>query len=283
VPEAYGGVVLPRRTGVGEVIGLGRKRPDGNKIVELRKQHGLKQEVLAEKVSISVRLLRDIERKNHEVPSTTLTAIATELKVSPDQITLPAQEDSQQDQLLKLRLIRSASELKGLAQEAHQFWWDVNVDPTAATTKEMQQLLRIIRRLMEMPSITDEFDNEDATGPKDAPNDFGYIKRLARLKESLDTLWEAGVGVLAATYWANLVTDKEDKTPGALKKIRIPGSEEFLKFVCTLEIRFVPSNVDEEVISIDLGVPWERIESLFQLEKGSLEALTRRLREDLAS
>jgi transcriptional regulator with XRE-family HTH domain len=172
---------------VGEVIGLGRKRPDGNKIVELRKQRGLKQEVLAEKVSISVRLLRDIERKNHAVPSTTITAIATELKVTPDQIILRSQHDSQQYQMLKLKPIRSACELERLASNAvHRYSWDVSVDPTAATAKEMQQLLRIVRRLVECLSVTDEFDSENATGGKaEAPDDFGCHKistapRIAR-------------------------------------------------------------------------------------------------------
>jgi transcriptional regulator with XRE-family HTH domain len=68
---------------MGEVIGLGRKRPDGRKVIELRKQKGVKQSDLARRAHISERLLRDIERKNHPVPSTIITALATELKVTP--------------------------------------------------------------------------------------------------------------------------------------------------------------------------------------------------------
>jgi transcriptional regulator with XRE-family HTH domain len=253
---------------VGEVIGLGRKRPDGNKIVELRKQRGLKQEVLAEKVSISVRLLRDIERKNHAVPSTTITAIATELKVTPDQIILRSQHDSQQYQMLKLKPIRSACELERLASNAvHRYSWDVSVDPTAATAKEMQQLLRIVRRLVECLSVTDEFDSENATGGKaEAPDDFGYVTRLARLQESLDTLWEGGVGVLAATYYRNSLTNQKDKSPG-LPKIPIPGSKQFWKSEGILEIRFVPAKVDEEVISIDTGLPLEHVKRLLERKR----------------
>src|SRR5437762_3147315 len=69
---------------MGDVIGLGRKRPNGAKIVNLRKKQGLKQETLAERANnISVRLLRDIERRNHPVAATTLTAIATALQTTP--------------------------------------------------------------------------------------------------------------------------------------------------------------------------------------------------------
>ena len=48
---------------MGELIDPGRKQPNGSKIVELRKRNGMKQETLAKDADISVRLLRDIEKK----------------------------------------------------------------------------------------------------------------------------------------------------------------------------------------------------------------------------
>lgn len=264
-------LAIKEHEAMGEAIGLGRKRPDGEKIVELRKQLGLKQEALANRVSISVRLLRDIEKKNHPVPSTTITAIATELKVSPDRITVPDQDGSEQDQMLKLKRVRSATELAHVGGEVQEYWWDVRVDPTAATAKEMQQLLRIIRRLVDRSSkITDEFDDQDATGPTaDPPEDYGYIARLARLQEAIDTLWANGVGVLAASYYKNVVTDKDDESLRG-PKVRVPTGK---IWICTgkLEIRFVPRDVEEIEIPADTGVPLDQVESLLGIEEESAE------------
>jgi len=274
---------------MGEAVGLGRTQPDGAKIVELRKRSRLKQEALANQAGLSVRLLREIERRNHSVPLTTITAIATALKVPPDQITLDPDisRNTQYPQYpnLKLRPVRSAYELCHLAEEAHQYYWDLSVTPTAATAKEMQQLLRIIRRLVERFSVTDEFDNEDAPKPKaDPPNDLGYIPRLARLQQSLDTLWAGGVGVLAGSYYRQSLTSKKDKSPG----MRLPrlltskgGKRPRIKFRGNskqiwiiqgiLEIRFVPGEVNEEEICIDIGIPPDHPESL-DSEMESLES-----------
>jgi DNA-binding XRE family transcriptional regulator len=83
-------VVLQKELGMREVIGFGRRQLDGGKVVKLRKQLEMKQEDLAERAHISVRHLREIERTNKTVKGTTITAIATVLKVQPDEITLPA-------------------------------------------------------------------------------------------------------------------------------------------------------------------------------------------------
>ena len=78
---------------MGEVMGLGTRQPDGRKIVKLRKQLEMKQEELAERARISVRHLREIERTNKSVPGTTITAIATVLKVTPGEIILRASNE----------------------------------------------------------------------------------------------------------------------------------------------------------------------------------------------
>ena len=170
----YGGVMLLKEPEMGEKIGLGRRRVDGGKVVALRKQLGMKQEDLAERADISERHLREIERTNKPVLGTHITAIATALKVPPNEITLPASNETAPDDKgrtelrhdptqLKLRAVRSASELSDLASGAHRYNWELGVDPTAATAKEMQQLLYIIRRLVKRDSATDEFDIDNVT------------------------------------------------------------------------------------------------------------------------
>lgn len=259
----YGGVMLLKEPEMGEVIGLGRRRPDGGKVVKLRKRLGMKQEELAERAHVSVRHLREIERTNRSVPGTTITAIATVLKVSPDEITLPVSNETTPDEYdrtqLKLRAVRSASELSRQANDAHRYNWDLSVDPTPATAKEMQQLLQIIRRLVERGSVTDEFDTDSVTGQlADYPNDFGLITRLARLQELLNALLASGVGVLAGSYHNQSWT--EDKGPMTLP-MPVPGNDgRRLKLEQILEIRFVPRDVEEKVISPDLDPKFEEIE-----------------------
>ena len=137
---------------MGDVIGLGRKRPNGKKIVELRNKHGQKQEALAKKVSISVRVLRDIERSNHPVPATTITAIATALETTPDEITLSTPDGTPASSvpLLKLTAIRSAKDLNALAHDATQFEYALEVDPSAVTAPDMQWLLAWFLLLSEL-------------------------------------------------------------------------------------------------------------------------------------
>ena len=116
------------------------------------------------------------------------------------------------------------------------------MDPTAVTAKEMQQLLHIIRRLVERLTVTDEFDNDNVTGPRaEAPDDFGLITRLARLQELLNALLAGGVGVLAAAYYNHSWT--EEKGPRTVP-MPVPGNDgRRLKFEQILEIRFVPRDV----------------------------------------
>ena len=96
----YGGIMLLEEQKM--VIGSGRL-PDGGKIVELRKRHEIKQADLAKRASISERQLRKIERENVTVPGTTVTAIATALKVSPDEITLRASNETVSTTMAALR------------------------------------------------------------------------------------------------------------------------------------------------------------------------------------
>lgn len=149
------------------MMGLGTRQPDGGKVVKLRKQLEMKQEDLAERAHISVRHVREIERANKSVPGTTITAIATVLKVHPDEITLSLSKETIPDEndssRLKLRAVRSASELARLAF-ADRYIWDLCVDPTAATARELQQLLYIVCRVVERGNVTDEFDTDNVTG-----------------------------------------------------------------------------------------------------------------------
>ena len=137
------------------------------------------------------------------------------------------------------------------------------MDPTAVTAKEMQQLLHIIRRLVERLTVTDEFDNDNVTGPRaEAPDDFGLITRLARLQELLNALLAGGVGVLAAAYYNHSWT--EEKGPRTVP-MPVPGNDgRRLKFEQILEIRFVPRDVQEKVISPDLDPKFEEIQEVLK-------------------
>ena len=108
--------------------------------------------------------------------------------------------------------------------------WDLCVDPSAATAREMEQLLYIVRRIVERGNVTDEFDIDNATGGYALhPDNFGSITRLARLQELLDALLVGGVGILAGSYY-----DREG----------LKGPQQILY------IHFVPSGVGEKVISV---------------------------------
>ena len=130
------------------------------------------------------------------------------------------------------------------------------MDPTAATAKEMQQLLHIIRRLMERDNVTDEFDKENVTQWYTAPANFGKITRLARLQELLDTLLAGGVGVLAGSYYDHSWADSEDRSP-ATARIRLRGG--VMKAEEVFEIRFAPRDVEELIISPRLDPNFDEI------------------------
>jgi transcriptional regulator with XRE-family HTH domain len=201
---------------------MGKRQPDGKKIVQLREQKGMKQTELFEKARISERLLRDIERTNKPVSPTHITAIATALGTTSDEITLSTPDETSDAlaSLLKLRAVRSASELNTLASSADRYDWRLNVDPSVATAENMQNLMTILRRVVKGAPV-DEFDELS----------FGQILRLARLQELLDQLHANGVGVLAGICFQH----NEDVYSDAEV------------FLC---VHFVTSEVDEEVITL---------------------------------
>jgi transcriptional regulator with XRE-family HTH domain len=232
------------------VIGLGRKQPDGAKILNLRKQKGLKQEALADQARLSVRLLRDIERSNHPVRSTTITAIATALQTTPDEITLSTDGTSDSSvSLLKLTAIRSAKDLSALASTANSYDWTLEVDPSPATAKDMQRLMMVVSRFVH-PSERDEFDQEP----------FGEIPRLAWLQQLLEQLHEQEVGVIAGKYARHSLA-RENDFPffGRATVTDIPGKPEWLiKTEFVLCLRLVPAEKEEGDIQFRPGKSLER-------------------------
>jgi transcriptional regulator with XRE-family HTH domain len=235
---------------MGDVIGLGRKRPDGNKIVNLRKQKGLKQERLADEANISVRLLRDIEKSNHPVPATTITAIATALQTTPDEVTLSTPDGTPASSvpLLKLTAIRSAKDLSALASDADEFEWKLEVDPSPVTAPNMQHLMTIVRRLVDRWNWKDEFDMEP----------FGEIPRLARLQELLEQLREQGVGVIAGKYVRNSLVRTEDAD--SFLDSAIPDKPEWsIRTEFILCLHLVPAEKQEGDAQIRPGKPLDRL------------------------
>jgi transcriptional regulator with XRE-family HTH domain len=244
--------------------------------VELRKEKGLKQGDLADTAKISVRLLGDIERNNHPVPATTITAIAAELKVNPSDITLstPDASSPKAESLLKLRAVRSATALSALAEGATRYEWRLKIDPSAATTADMQAVMKIIQRLVarwlmnpsglltmpptqhlgSMEYVGDQFDNEK----------FGEISRLTHLQDLLTRLRTNGVNVIAGTYTHSWLRSLfEDETwHSDLIWVRVPGktAAEIFETNLVLSLRFVPCDVEEEVVPINTGPSLEEFE-----------------------
>jgi transcriptional regulator with XRE-family HTH domain len=232
-----------------DVIGLGKKRPDGAKIVNLRKQKGMKQEDLANRANISVRLLRDIERSNHPVPATTITAIATALQTTPDEISLSTPDGTPDSSvsLLKLTAIRSGKDLSALASGATSFEWMLETDPSPVTAKDMQNLLMIVNRHVDWSS-KDEFDEEP----------FGEIPRLARLQELLERLREQGVGVIAGKYVRHWLTRAKGDFFADFKPI--PGKPKWaVGTAFTLCLHLVPAEKEEGDIQIWPGKSLDRL------------------------
>lgn len=235
----YGGVIAKSTSTAGnimaEVIGFGRMRPNGAKIVELRKRRGMKQEVLADNARISERQLREIERTNKPTHATTITAIATALGATAREITLstPDEEPEKSGPLLKLEAIQSAKNLAHIAQSADDYGYLLKVDPSVETAAEMQELMTIVRHYV--TGQPDEF----------AKVLFGDIPRLARLHQLLEKLRAGDVGVLAGT-----IVIAEHDLPHVPRSISGDGKRALLL------IFFQPIAVKEEVISMDLIVNW---------------------------
>ena len=51
--------------------------------------------------------------------------------------------------LLKLKVVRSATELNRLAVSAQEYEWRLKVEPSAATAEDMRKVMAIVARLVE--------------------------------------------------------------------------------------------------------------------------------------
>jgi transcriptional regulator with XRE-family HTH domain len=236
-------------TSMGEVIALGKKRPNGAKIVQLRKERGMKQEALAKAANeMSVRLLRDIEKLNRPVPVTTITAIATALRITPDEITLSTPDGTPASSVprLKLTAVRSATELSALTSGTTDYEWELQVDPTTVTAPDMQALMVIVSRLVAGEGkfdvrVWDQFDQQA----------FPQIPRLARLHELLAKLLNEGVGVIAGRYARRSLKKTKD---AGLDSFCITGNSEWsIEYEYILCLHFVPAENQESDIPINPG------------------------------
>jgi transcriptional regulator with XRE-family HTH domain len=276
----------------------GKKRPNGGKIVELRRAKELKQGGLADEARISVRLLRDIERNNHPVPTTTITAIAAVLKVSAGEITLssPGASPTMGESLLKLTAVRSATKLSALAEHATKYEWKIKTDASTAIAADMQAVMTIVQRLVAEsvgtysgPSVMEAFGTWGPLVPKfimpplenldDSPEEvqdefdreeFGEIARLARLQDLITRLRTNGVNVIAGTYtyaWLRNKRKREIPSDNAIW-VRVPAKgkttlSQIFQTELVLSIYFVPGEVEEEVVSIKTGPSLEDFERDF--------------------
>jgi hypothetical protein len=207
---------------------------------------------------------------------TIITAIAAELKVNPGDITLstPGASPTKAGSLLKLRAVHSATELSALAEGATRYEWRLKIDPSAATTADMQAVMTIVRRLvarwlmnpsgfLTMPP-TQHLGSMEYVGDQFDKENFGEIPRLTLLQDLLTRLRTNGVNVIAGTYTHSWLRSLfEDETwRSDLIWVRVPGktAEEIFETELVLSIHFVPSEVEEEVVQIKTGPSLEDFE-----------------------
>ena len=81
---------------------------------------------------------------------------------------------------------------------------------------------------------------------------FGQIPRLARLQHLLEKLRANEVGVLAGNYVRRSLIDKDAVTPQDLVFPSRDGKR-MIKSERRIRVHFVPSGVDEEVITIPVN------------------------------
>jgi transcriptional regulator with XRE-family HTH domain len=259
---------------MGEVRNIGRKRPNGEKIMQLRKEKGMNQADFACRAGTSERVLREIERRNHLVPATVITSIAAALEVSAGDITVSTPDappiklviaagvaQGRTESLLKLRVVRSATELSALAERAHKYDWKLKIDPSEATASDMQAVLRIVKRIVHGRSFdhksSDEFDKQE----------FGEIPRLARLSDLLTRLGANTVNVIAGVYthsWLRNepIEDWSDILDYSFTWVRDPktNTQKIFLTELVLLVHFVPSDVEDEVVQIETGPSLEDFE-----------------------
>ena len=151
--------------------------------------------------------------------------------------------------VLKLTVIRSAKNLSALASGATVFQWDVEVDPSPVTDKDMRHLLRIVERLVSS-SGRDEFDEEP----------FGQIPRLARLQQLLEQLREQGVGVIAGKFGRHSLVSRAGQDPFITTLTPIPGKPKWsINTHFILCLHFVPAEKQEGDIQIKPGNSLDRL------------------------
>src|SRR5262249_46288991 len=149
---------------------------------------------------------------------------------NPTDITLstPDASPTKAGSLLKLRAVRSATELSALAERATKYEWRLKIDPSTATAADMQAVMTIVKRLVAEssgtasgPSVMEAFGIEGPIVPSGVltmppienldgspenirdefdKEEFGEIPRLARLQDLLTRLRTNGVNVIAGTY-----------------------------------------------------------------------------------
>jgi transcriptional regulator with XRE-family HTH domain len=189
-----------------KAIGVGRRRPDGARIVAIRRQKGLKQEDLASRARMSVRTLRDVERSNHPIPATTITAIARELKVSSDEIILKTPEDSQDDQKLEEfspQIMLREVDVDGLAQllrKANKIDW--HLDHLQLVDEKMCGLLEEFGQAVNQfhRYFHDPIECEEDSDPFSLGAQLTHMKKRQVVAKLMERLAEDRISVLGVEY-----------------------------------------------------------------------------------
>lgn len=230
---------------------MSRVTPDGKKIAQFRKELSLSQEALAEG-RISVRLLRDVERRDKPLGEVVLRNIATALKRPLDAIVLKQApkvdwetiaRPRSRSQLL-LELVKSGSELQTAAYYSAKFSWALEAEPVSETASLMEEVLKIVSREvnrgMDDPRFSDD-PYRRKTDDYDAQHEFPTLFRIARLNEILQLLAGRGIAVLSNTYVHRLCTERDGF---AIDEDQV-----------RLYLGFYPEGTTAKIVHIDPGLP----------------------------
>jgi transcriptional regulator with XRE-family HTH domain len=206
----------------------GRVTPNGQKIKELRKAAGIKQEVFADTdhASVPLRTYSNIENKNSPITHAKLDRIASLLKVPVEDLVLPEhargarQQSGTISQVFELQRQNSAAKiLKWRAYNSIEF--EILVDLKPAQAAHVEELLTIIEYSC-LEYFGDFLDRRDRDYNRDAEEPpacivgkrFPEVHLRARAQELLILLEEAEIGVFRGSHNYNYYKDEQMSTRG---------------------------------------------------------------------
>jgi transcriptional regulator with XRE-family HTH domain len=188
--------------------------PDGKRIKELRLQNGLPQKTIAGKANVSERLLREVENRNRVIDVEKAVDLATALGVPLEDIALKPSvpmvlksDETVKDAnpySLRINVVRFGNDLWTQARGCDSLTWAFVCKPTVVTAPLMEEVLKLVSRIMIRRPSHDEYDEYD--------REYAYpdLYRVARLNQIVDDLAAENVCIHSNTYLYNYLREIDD-------------------------------------------------------------------------